>query len=272
MTGEQIRQLARMLLPEGPSPRGSSRGLALLDPAFGWDLARRCAEAGLRLPAVGVPPALVRANRFLLELGPPDLNVALAQVINESKPQRDLLRALLICDDATPASIADLCARDSDQIGCFECLFWNCLDRKAERPYIARICQQTGGVAARNRQEGLEDLGLQLLRIAYRTGRTALVLAAAGVVPPNEHLPIKEIYGEIKKGIIASAAAGVLNGKVTAAENPALKSALKMIAANQKEKPSAQKGQPELSFAEGAQLAFDKVVGYNYRNGPPYEI
>src|SRR5216683_204447 len=51
-------------------------------------------QAGLRLPAVGVPPALVRANRFLLELGPPDLNVALAQVINESKPQRDLMRAL----------------------------------------------------------------------------------------------------------------------------------------------------------------------------------
>jgi len=170
-------------------------------------------------------------------LGPPDLNVALAQVINESKPQRDLLRALLICDDATPASLADLCARDSDVIGLFDCLFWNCLDRKAERPYIARICQQTGGVAAQNRQEGLEDLGLQLLRIAYRTGRTALVLAAAGVVPLKEQLSIKEIYGQIQKGLIASAAAGVLNGQVTEAENPSLKAALKMIAANQKQKP-----------------------------------
>src|SRR5437870_2808870 len=139
MTGEQIRQLARMLLPEGPSPRGSSPGLALLNPAFGWNLAQCCAEAGLRLPAVGVPPALVRANSFLLGLGPLDLNVALAQVINESKPQRDLLRALLICEHATPASIADLCARDADLIGLFDCLFWNCLDRKAERPYITRI-------------------------------------------------------------------------------------------------------------------------------------
>src|SRR2546426_11587451 len=105
MTREQILQLAQMLSPEGHSLRRH----ALLDPAFGWNLARACAEAGLRLPAVGVPAALVRANTFLLELGPPDLNVALAQVINQSKPQRDLLRSLLICKDATLASIAELC-------------------------------------------------------------------------------------------------------------------------------------------------------------------
>ena len=205
-----------------------------------------------------------------LGLGPPDLNVALAKVINDSKPQRDLLRALLICDDATPANIAGLCGRDSDQIGCFECLFWNCLDRRTERHYIARICQQTGAVLAGNRQEALDDRGLQLLRIAYLTGSTASVLEAAGVVPLNEQVPINEIYGKLKKGIIASATAGVLNGQITEAENPSLKSALKMIVANQKEKPSGQKGHPELSIAEGAQLIFDQVAGR--KNKPAYEI
>jgi len=72
------------------------------------------------------------------------------------------------------------------------------LDRKAERPYITRICQQTGAVSAGNRQEALEDRGLQLLRIAYLTGSTASVLAAAEVVPLNEHLSINEIYGKIR--------------------------------------------------------------------------
>ena len=230
MTREQILLLAQMLSPEGHSLRRH----ALLDPAFGWNLARACAEAGLRLPAVGVPAPLVRANTFLLELGPPDLNVALAQVINQSKPQRDLLRSLLICKDATLPSIAELCGFELDVIGLFEGLRWNTLDRRAERAYITRICQQAGAVAGQHSQEGQEDLGAQLLRIAHRTGRTELVLAAAGVVPLKEQLSIKEIYGQIQKGLIASAAAGVLNGQVTEAENPSLKAALKMIAANQK--------------------------------------
>ncbi len=94
---------------------------------------------------------------------------------------------------------------------------------------------------AGNRQQALDDRGLQLLRIAYLTGSTASV-PAAEVVPLNEHLSLNEIYGKIKKSIIASATAGVLNGEITEAENPSLKSALKMIAASQKEKPSGQKG------------------------------
>ena len=63
-----------------------------------------------------------------------------------------------------------------------------------------------------------------------------------------------------------SAAAGVLNGRVTEAENPSLKSALKMIAGIQKER----EGQPELDMAEGIQLVLDKITGFT--NKPSYEI
>ncbi len=46
---------------------------------------------------------------------------------------------------------------------------------------------------------------------------------------------------------------------VTEAENPSLKAALKMIAANQKEKP--REPEEQLSVAEGAMLVLDRLVG-----------
>jgi len=48
---------------------------------------------------------------------------ALATALNlsESKPQRDLLRPLLMCDDTTPEIVAELCQKDIEVVRRFEC-------------------------------------------------------------------------------------------------------------------------------------------------------
>lgn len=271
MTREEIKALLPMLPPDNPygvqnvggrrgfHPRAGSE-LALGDPAFGWTLARICAEAGQRLPPIGVPSAVIRANGFLLGLEPLDANVALAQMMNlpQCKAQRDLLRGLLICD-TTVQSIGELCRLNPDVIGLFECLFWNCLERKTERAYIAQICQQTGA-AAQSGQGLLEDLGLNLLRIAFRTGRVELVLAAAGVASPKHQVPVKDLYQQVHNGILALAATAVANRPIRQDDHPSLNSALKLIA-KQKQKRTELTVIPELSIGESAKLVFDKVCG-----------
>src|SRR2546426_2820814 len=86
---------------------------------------------------------LLRANDFLLNPNASDVNMALAFqiVLPESMAQRELLRALLICRDTSLQSVAELCSLNPEVVSNFETPFWNCLDRKQERPYIARICQ-----------------------------------------------------------------------------------------------------------------------------------
>ena len=75
---------------------------ALVDPGFGGHLVSWFSSAGERLPDFITQPALVGAHQFLLEPGRPnaDVKVALAYAINlpGSEPQRDLVRAILLCD------------------------------------------------------------------------------------------------------------------------------------------------------------------------------
>ncbi|MGH7968220.1 MAG: hypothetical protein ACREIC_05765, partial [Limisphaerales bacterium] len=75
--------------------------------------------------------------------------MALAEALNlpESKPQRDLLCGLLLCRDATPKTVAQICEIEVEVVTLFEALFWNCLDRRSDRTYIGRICRQIRQVA-----------------------------------------------------------------------------------------------------------------------------
>src|SRR5205814_172251 len=141
------------------------------------------ADAGEPLPSFVVVPVVIRAYGFLLEIDHIDINLALAYLLTlpESKPQRDLLRALLICEHATVEIVAGLCGLDPEVVQLFESLFWNCLQRKQERPYIMRICNQTGSARVGGSESAKVDLSLEPLRIAYQSGRTELVLATASV-------------------------------------------------------------------------------------------
>ena len=277
MTRHEIKNIVRQLPADSPFFRRGSRepqshfptvspteaGVsAVHDPAFGANLVRSYAAAQLPLPDLVEQPALRRAHRFLLGPSLCDLNVALAFAINlpESKPQRDLLRALLCCKGATIESVAALCRVDPDMVQVFEAAFWNCLDRKGERLYLARICGRLGHRNTPGNPGALGDLGLELLRIAYQVGRDDLVLAAAGIAPAMPGVPAPELCQQIRKGILVSAAKGLMSHAMSEDENPALKPALKIIAAAQQEQPS-KPADPGISCGEAAQLVFQSVVG-----------
>ena len=123
---------------------------ALVDPGFGGHLVSWFSSAGERLPDFITQPALVGAHQFLLEPGRPnaDVKVALAYAINlpGSEPQRDLVRAILLCDGATLESTAALLQVDAEVVSLFEALHWNVLDRKRERHYVG--CAVSSGWGA----------------------------------------------------------------------------------------------------------------------------
>jgi hypothetical protein len=160
------------------------------------------------LPDFVEQPVLRRANRFLLEPELLDLNQAQAFAINlpGSQPQRNLLRALLICPSASIESVAALCRVDPEMLEAFETLFWNCLDRKQDRIYVARICGQLGRGRSPGNQNASGDLGPELLRIAFQDGRTELVLAKAGLAPAMPLVPAPELYQQVRRHLLVSAA------------------------------------------------------------------
>jgi len=171
MTAEYIRQIVEILPSDSPYFQSGVSGqlhpfdisspvdrldLALSDPQFGGNLVKAYAASGLPLPTAIEESVLLRAYNFLLNPNARDLNMALAFqiVLPESMAQRDLVRPLLICRDISLRSVAELCSLNPEVVSNFETLFWNCLDRKQERPYIARICQRSGLAGATGAERG----------------------------------------------------------------------------------------------------------------------
>src|SRR5258708_37638894 len=62
--------------------------LAIYDPAFGWHLAKSFADEYRELPDTVLQPAIRRANRHLLEPDPPDISIALAQMLDLAASQQ----------------------------------------------------------------------------------------------------------------------------------------------------------------------------------------
>ncbi len=278
MTAEYIRQIVEILPSDSPYFQSGVSGqlhpfdisspvdrldLALSDPQFGGNLVKAYAASGLPLPTDIEESVLLRAYNFLLNPNARDLNMALAFqiVLPESMAQRDLLRPLLICRDISLRRVAELCSLNPEVVSIFETLFWNCLDRKQERPYIARICQRSGLAGATGAERDRDDLGSQLLRIAFHDGRANFVLVAAGVVTaPQEKLPTNKLYDQIIRGTFASAAVGLAAGSVSKSSNPALELALRIIAARKKQKMTDQKVSKLPGLGESLISSFNEVV------------
>src|SRR5258708_28266074 len=238
MTGSQMQQVVRELPSDDPyfqlafssqpdklisSSLAQRIDLALSDPAFCWNLAESHATRGLPLPTADLPCAVRRAYAFLLDPKRSDINVGLAQELNspENQEERDILRAVLLCQDMTMEELAKRCGKNLEVLALFEALFWNCRDRCKERIYRAQLCQQAGFRRATGGEQDSNNLGQELLTIAYNSGSTELVLAAAHVAAmPAKGSPLRMQYQQLGDHVMAAVLMKLRNGSVNKSENP----------------------------------------------------
>jgi hypothetical protein len=284
MTRDLIQGLAQQLPSHGPyyqlgfrdepdKLRSSSAAqrvdLACADPAFGLHVSESYATAALPLPEMPWPGAVLRAHASLRDPNSADVNVALALQLNlpERQPQRDLLRALLICQDNTVQELADLCRLRLEVLSFFETLTWNCRDRCQERIYLAQICQVPGFGRAGGWPRETRDLAPHLLQIAYRSGRTQVVLATAGLAPgPAAESSVETLQNQIVDAMLASVVEGLDAEKVSKSDNPLLEPVLRIVAARQKEKTTTQSEMQRPSPAEAIKLTFQWSLAQTQTN------
>jgi len=250
MTGSQVQQIVRELPRDDPyfqlafssqpdklisSSLAQRIDLALSDPAFLWNLAESHATRGLPLPTFNLPCAVRRAYAFLLDPKRSDMNVGLAQELNSPKNQeeRDIIRAVLLDQDMTLEELAKRCGKNLEVLALFEALFWNCRDRCKERVYRAQLCQQAGFRRATGGEQDSNNLGRELLTIAYNSGSTELILAAAHVAAvPGKGSPLRMQYQQLGDRVMAAVLMKLRNGSVNKAENPLLEPVLRIMKAN----------------------------------------
>jgi len=239
MTREQVEALAQLLPAEGgyfrlafgiqssaaPPSELERIDKALMDPSFGWNVPASYAAAGLPLPNLEWPSAMVRAHRYLSNPTLRDDNLVFALTLNlpENGAQRGLMRALSLCEDGTEELRADWFGCEIDAVRLFNELLWNVRDRRGEPFYLAHILKDRGSVEQGLRERSQALFGHDLVMLASRTGKAQSVLAAAGISRPSTHgVTAATRIEQVLHKLLALAATGLANGKMSAQENRAL--------------------------------------------------
>lgn len=240
--------------------------ITLSDAALGWNVALTSRD---QLPPFPWPASVVRAHAFR-HANNRDADIEMARWLNcpAAQMHRDLLRAVLICNDLSLEQQAERCRVEPGVLRDFEALSWNVKDRCRERLYLAELCQMPGFC-----QTGEEYprgyAAMRLLRIAFRTGNTEMVLEAAQVGriwqrdqrasgAPLEHQLLAQLMGQVATRLRA--------GYISKDENPLLEEALKMIARqrqNQRERADEKQG---LSAAQAIRLSVEGLVEASTEN------
>jgi len=238
--------------------------LPIYDPGFGWNLAKSFAAERLELPDTGLQPAIWRANRYLLEPDPPDLQIALAQMLDlaASQQQYVLLKALLICEDLTLENIAKVCGYDLEVINLYEVLFWSCRERKGERNYLAHICSEATAGELPSETSAQETSRVNLLELAHKRPIAAVVLRAAEMAHVlDQEIGIPTIYNQISKSSLNHAFRGLTKGAIGEKENPALKRSLRIVSRKLERSSNTKPERRRLSPAESIKRVIDQVRG-----------
>ena len=127
-----------------------------------------------------------------------------------------------------------------------------------------RLCGQTGTAQAPGGRPTAEAPGLVWLRIACELGSPEAVLAAAEVLSLNDPVQIQTLLQRRRSYRLASAATGLAMEKMSAAANPDLRAALRMLAAKIKAKSANRVvATPSISADEGARMVLDKLIAAN---------
>lgn len=228
--------------------------VSLSDTAIGWHISE-CSTACL--PPFPWPDFVLRAHGFLHHHRP-DPAVAAAHYLNlpESRLERDLLRAVLICTDLPLPEQAERCGLDLEVLRGFEELFFNVKDRCGERLYLAELCRI--GPFSRGRMAGSDEdhLARQMLRIAFRTNSTDLVLGHEPGAVPSRLRP-----REVSNQIIAHAAARLRAGAISKEENPLLEPVLRLMSKERQERGALCREKTGPSPAEAIHLMIEDIAG-----------
>ena len=162
--------------------------LAMGDPAFGWHFVEAHLKARRWLPDTLHEWPLLQAfaARHFKVADPLMLEVESFRT-ETRRPERDLLEALLLAQDATLARIAELLGTNEEVVEAYEALFFNVRDRRHEPVYRNALLHPGGWQAAvRNPRPDAEGDRLRLLRAGAEDGMAA-VLELAGL--PAETTP-----------------------------------------------------------------------------------
>ena len=158
--------------------------MAMRDPAFGANFVGAFIEKRRWLPDIinewpllqfflsrafkVTEPLVLEAESFLTEI---------------RRQERDILDALLLAEDTTLASIAEIFNTRENVVEAYEALFFNVRDRRHEKGYITALLRPDGRQAAlRDAKPRAEGDRLRLLRAGAENGK-AEVLAMAGWSP-----------------------------------------------------------------------------------------
>jgi hypothetical protein len=125
----------------------------------------------------------------------------------------ELMDALLVCPDITLEAIAAVFDFAPEVVHLEDQLFFNFRDRRSETLYTCRLCPATE----------LQTPGAQLKAVAFKTKKSGLVLAAAGICPAPELDESVELLGqEIEQALLQRAISGLRQGQADPKTNRAL--------------------------------------------------
>ena len=233
MTAHRIEQLVRLLPLEATlfSPnRGPGATVprfaeclagALNDPAFGHRFAIEYVGRFESLPAAVYELWFRRA--YLHYAGtneiPDSIMTQVEQlVLPGSQSTRDILNALLVCQDATHAQIAGFLGLDVQVIQFYEKLHFNVRDRAADKTYMARLVYPQGRFDSL-KTDGVNDLSTasRLLMAGHQFGAHEVLwlagLNTAQTERPSVEQHLKEFVGALLQNAVQLARAGALNAK-----------------------------------------------------------
>jgi len=240
MTGEEIKELGLGLPKDSPyfrrafrnDPGKSSNSILAerlaavsFNPSLGWDLATEYADEGLALPSFVCRSALLRANAFLLCPDHPDYRIAVAHSLDlpDTTAARDLLWALLACEDLTLEGVAAHYQCDLDLVRLVDQLFWNVRDRRKESGYIAQILyKKTRFPSEADRKQEEAQAGLRLIRLGYEKGSLAVLQAAGPSTLVEENVTPEMLAAQITRTILSRSKIALEMGLETRVQAQAL--------------------------------------------------
>lgn len=153
------------------------------DLQFGWNIAKDLLRENIPFPAFLYQDDLHVWKAYNFLKGNYDATIAGAVALTSKGNEQtaNTIKALLIADDMTCEYVANKLSIPVDIIKAYEKLFFNVLDRKKDRAYIAEIVYPRGRMAEAM-ENYLEEAGIgELMMRAGLTQGAKHVLFAAGI-------------------------------------------------------------------------------------------
>lgn len=153
------------------------------DLQFGWHVAHDLADSDTPFPAFlrGDDLYVWRAYNYLKGGEDPAVAGAVALTTRGNQQTANTIKALLVADDTTCSYVAEKMALPLEVVIAYEKLFFNVIDRKKDRAFIASVVYPEGRI-----KEAMEDylesagIGDLMLRAGHSHG-VRHVLYAAGI-------------------------------------------------------------------------------------------